>query len=64
MKKANQEIRQAAKKFSVSLWEIADFLQISEPTLFRWLRHELSDEQKNTFFKAIEAIRAEKATTA
>ena len=62
--KANSEIRETAKKFSVCLWEVADAWGKSEPTLHRWLRHELSDEQKADFIKIIEKIAATRAAKA
>lgn len=40
-KLANADIRQVAKDAGVSLWELADEMNISESTLTRMLRHEL-----------------------
>ena len=37
----------------VSLWELADELHISEPTLTRMLRHELSDVEKSDMLCSI-----------
>ena len=52
----NQEIRRAAKEKSVSLWEIADELKISEPTMTRKLRHELPEDEKAKILALIEEI--------
>lgn len=43
---ANDDIRMEAKKLGVKLWQIAEKLNISEPTMTRKLRKELSDEEK------------------
>lgn len=42
---ANRRIRQLAKNFQVKLWRIADALGITDSTLSRKLRHELSEEE-------------------
>ena len=52
-KLANADIRQVAKDAGVSLWELADELHISEPTLTRMLRHELSDVEKSDMLCSI-----------
>ena len=41
MIKKNVDVRKAAKDSGVFLWEIADKLGVSEPTLNRWLRKDL-----------------------
>ena len=41
-----EEIRKEAKKNCVPLWKIADALGISEPTMSRLLRHDLSEEKE------------------
>lgn len=52
----NQEIRKTAKEKNVSLWEIADELKISEPTMTRKLRHELSEAEKTKILALIDKI--------
>lgn len=42
----NQEIREAAKKEGVNLWQIADELGIRDTAFSRVLRYELSAEKK------------------
>ncbi|MBE6845646.1 MAG: hypothetical protein E7508_08070 [Ruminococcus sp.] len=59
MLKKNIEIRKAAKENGVFLWEIADKLGVSEPTLNRYLRKEMPDSLKAKFHSAIEQIRLE-----
>lgn len=44
---ANFEIRTALKKANLKQWQLAEMLQISEFTLSRKLRKELSNEDKN-----------------
>ena len=57
MIKKNVDVRKAAKDSGVFLWEIADKLGVSEPTLNRWLRKEMPDSQKAKFFAAIEQVK-------
>lgn len=52
----NIEIRAAAKEKGVRLWQIAETLKISEPTLTRKLRHELPDEYKEKIRAIIEEL--------
>ena len=60
MKLNNSDLRQIAKNKGVALWEIADKLQISEPTMTRKLRRELPPEEKAQIFAIIDEISAEK----
>ena len=57
--KNNQTIRDIAKKKGVKHWQIAEYLGISEPTIVRWLRVDLSPERKEAILNAIEAISKE-----
>lgn len=56
----NQDIRTAAKTKSVFLWEVAERLNISEPTMTRKLRRELPAEEKQRIFSLIDEIAEEK----
>lgn len=53
---ANADIRKAAKDAGVSLWELAEEMNVSEPTLTRMLRHELSKEVKEDLICSIGMI--------
>ena len=57
--KANQTIRDVAKRKGIKHWQIAEYLGISEPTIVRWLRVNLSPERKKAILDAIEAIAKE-----
>ena len=57
--KANQAIREAAKKNGVKHWSIAEYLGISEPTLVRWLRVPLSADREKAVMDAINSISKE-----
>ena len=57
--KANQTIREAAKRKGVKHWQIAEHLGISEPTIVRWLRVPLSPERKKAIMEAIEVLAKE-----
>ena len=59
MIKRNNEIRTKARENGVFLYEIAEKLNISEPTFNRWLRKELSENLKQKALAAIEEIREE-----
>ena len=56
----NSDVRTAAKSAGVFLYEVAVAMGISEPTMTRKLRFELSNEQTKPILEAIERIRAEK----
>lgn len=51
---ANQDIRRAAAAAGVKLWQIADAFGISDSSLSRKLRKELTDGEKEKFFSIIE----------
>jgi len=44
----------------VYLWQIAESMNISEPTLTRKLRHELSDAEKKHYSDIIKKIAAKR----
>lgn len=57
--RVNQNIRDAAKRSGVKLWQIAAHLGISEPTITRWLRTPLPPEKEKKIMDAIEEIARE-----
>lgn len=57
--KRNNDIRAAAKENVVYLYEIAEKLDVSEPTFIRWLRKDLADNVKAKVLTAIEEIKRE-----
>ena len=59
MTKRNTEIRAAAKSAGVFLYEIAEKMDVSEPTFIRWLRKELDEPTKRKALTAIEEIKRE-----
>ena len=59
MSKHNLDVRAAAKKAGVYLYDIAYQLGISEPTMTRMLRRELPADKKQQLFKTIDLIQAE-----
>ena len=52
----NKTIREAMQKAGVRQWQVAAELGISEATIVRWLRQELTEERSNAIFSAIEAL--------
>ena len=61
MQKANQDIRDYAAKRGVYCWEIAMKLGISEPTITRWMRVELSADKRREIEQVISDIAATKS---
>lgn len=57
----NIDVRDHAKKRGVKLWELAIEMNISEPTMTRKLRAELSGADKAAMIAHIDAIAANKA---
>jgi len=53
---ANNDLRKAAKAVNIPLWELADFMNISEPTMSRLLRRELEPSRKAELRKAIQEL--------
>ena len=56
MAKANTIIREELKQRGVRHWELAHELGISEQTLVRWLRFELSEDKQLDMLEKIEHI--------
>ncbi len=55
---ANEISTREAKKSKVNLWELADSVNVSESTFYRWLRKELPAEKQETILHAISEIAA------
>lgn len=53
---ANKDLRNIAKKSNVSLWEIADAMGISEPTMTRYMRRELPEQEKENLMQIIDDL--------
>ena len=62
MAKANKIIREELKEREVRHWELAHELGISEQTLVRWLRFELSEDKQLDMLEKIEDIAKRKET--
>lgn len=56
----SSEIKEMLKNEKIPYWKIADALGVHENTIVRMLRHELSEENKERFEKAIAEIKAAK----
>ena len=55
----NLDIREAAKKAGVKLWQIADALSLNDGNFSRRLRRELPDEEKQKIRQIIARISKE-----
>ena len=60
MAKANKIVRDELKASGVRHWELAHALGVSEQTLVRWLRFELSEDKQIEMLEKIEEIVKEK----
>ena len=56
---SNTDVRLAAKRAGVKLWEIADELGIQDSAFSRKLRKELPKEEKEWIFEIIERLSKE-----
>lgn len=61
---SNADVRTAAKNAGVFLYQVAAAMGISEPTMTRKLRFELSKEEKAPIIEAIKRIEAENKKSA
>lgn len=52
----NKTIKEAIRKAGVKQWQVAAELGISEATIVRWLRQELTEERRKAILSAIEAL--------
>lgn len=57
----NLDIRAELKQAGIFIWQIADKMGISDMTLTRKFRYELSDEEKNNIRRMIADIQNEAA---
>lgn len=53
---ANQDVRQYAKEKGVQLWKCAAAMNISEPTMTRRLRTELTEQAKQELISIIDKL--------
>lgn len=60
----NADVRETAKRAGVFLYQIAKAMGISEPTMTRKLRYELSDSEKRQMLEIIRCIEAENKKSA
>ena len=58
----NKEIREAAKKKGVLLWQLAEALGIQDSGLSRKLRHELPEQEKEKMLLVIDKLALERQT--
>ena len=58
----NEELKRYARSQGVYLWQIADKLAMSEATVYRRLRHVISDEEHAAFVAAVHEIIEERNT--
>ena len=59
LQRANENVRRAARAAGVPLWRIAKELQVSEPTLTRWMRFPLPEDKSERIMSAITELAKE-----
>lgn len=57
---SNKNIREYAKEKGVYLWQIANAMGISEPTMTRRMRSELSEQEQANIMSIIQKLSAQK----
>ncbi len=57
---ANFELKQMLKREKIPYWQIAEKLNVHESTIIRWLRIELSPEQRFNIIRAAYSITQER----
>ncbi len=61
---ANESIKSAAKQSGIKLWELAEYLGITDSTLSRKLRHEFPEAEAEKALAAIDEIARKKTEPA
>lgn len=57
----NDDIRLSIRQSGFSSWQVADKLSISEGTLYRWLRRELTEAEKQRISDSLQQLKVERA---
>ena len=55
----NADVRKAMLMADIKQWELAEAIGVSEVTICRWLRTELSDDKKEALLDVIKRMEAE-----
>lgn len=55
-KRANQDIKDMLKDNGLTQWDLCKALGVGETTLYRRLRDELPEDQKQEYMKVIEGL--------
>lgn len=58
----NEMVRKTAKNAGVYLWELGEYLGVSENTVIRWLRKPFDSAKEVLLLNAISEVAARKAT--
>lgn len=61
---ANYRVRSIAKEKGVRLWQIANWLKVSEATMTRMMRTEMPPETRQRVLDAIDSISADEVQNA
>lgn len=58
----NEMVRKTAKNAGVYLWELGEYLGVSENTVIRWLRKPFDSAKEGLLLNAISEVAARKTT--
>ena len=58
----NEGVKNAARRMRVPLWAVADRVGVSESTMTRMMRRELSEEEQSKLIRAISEIARERVS--
>lgn len=58
----NEMVRKTAKNAGVYLWELGEYLGVSENTVIRWLRKPFDSTKEGLLLNAISEVAARKTT--
>lgn len=58
----NEMVRKTAKNAGVYLWELGEYLGVSENTVIRWLRKPFDSTKEGLLLNAISKVAARKTT--
>lgn len=64
IRESNLEIRKKIEEAGIHFWQIADRIGISDSTICKWFRKELSPDRKDLILKAIDELTKEQQAKA
>lgn len=53
----NEGIKKELRNHGIRIWELSDAIGVSEATIYRWMRHELSQKHRDVIDSAIRTLK-------